>query len=182
MDIKLINERMDSSIKFLEKELSKLRTSRANPSILDNIYVDAYGTRTPINQLGSISVPEANMITIQIWDSSLINIVEKTINESNIGINPQIDGSLLRLPIPKLSEERRQELAKIASSQGEQSKIAIRNNRRDFMEKIKKDEKDKSISQDESKKFHNDIQKITDEYITKIDKLISTKQEEILKV
>ena len=173
---------MDSSIKFLEKELSKLRTSRANPSILDNIYVDAYGTRTPINQLGSISVPEANMINVQIWDSSLISIVEKAINESNIGINPQIDGSLLRLPIPKLSEERRQELAKIASSQGEQSKIAIRNNRRDFMEKIKKDEKDKSISQDESKKFHNDIQKITDEYITKIDKLISTKQEEILKV
>ena len=182
MDIKLVNERMDSSIQFLEKELSKLRTSRANPSILDNIYVDAYGTRTPINQLGSIGVPEANMITIQIWDSSLISIVEKSINESNIGINPQIDGSLLRLPIPKLSEERRQELAKIASSQGEQSKIAIRNNRRDFMEKIKKDEKDKSISQDESKKFHNDIQKITDEYITKIDKLISTKQEEILKV
>ena len=182
MDIKLVNERMDSSIQFLEKELSKLRTSRANPSILDNIYVDAYGTRTPINQLGSISVPEANMITIQIWDSSLISIVEKSINESNIGINPQIDGSLLRLPIPKLSEERRQELAKIASSQGELSKIAIRNNRRDFMEKIKKDEKDKSISQDESKKFHNDIQKITDEYITKIDKLISTKQEEILKV
>ena len=182
MDIKLVNERMDSSIKFLEKELSKLRTSRANPSILDNIYVDAYGTRTPINQLGSISVPEANMITIQIWDSSLISIVEKSINESNIGINPQIDGSLLRLPIPKLSEERRQELAKIASSQGELSKIAIRNNRRDFMEKIKKDEKDKSISQDESKKFHNDIQKITDEYITKIDKLISAKQEEILKV
>ena len=173
---------MDSSIKFLEKELSKLRTSRANPSILDNIYVDAYGTRTPINQLGSISVPEANMINVQIWDSSLISIVEKAINESNIGINPQIDGSLLRLPIPKLSEERRQELAKIASSQGEQSKIAIRNNRRDFMEKIKKDEKDKSISQDESKKFHNDIQKITDEYITRIDKLISTKQEEILKV
>ena len=182
MDIKLVNERMDSSIKFLEKELSKLRTSRANPSILDNIYVDAYGTRTPINQLGSIGVPEANMITIQIWDSSLISIVEKTINESNIGINPQIDGSLLRLPIPKLSEERRQELAKIASTQGELSKIAIRNNRRDFMEKIKKDEKDKSISQDESKKFHNDIQKITDEYIAKIDKLISSKQEEILKV
>ena len=182
MDIKLVNERMDSSIKFLEKEFSKLRTSRANPSILDNIYVDAYGTRTPINQLGSIGVPEANMITIQIWDSSLISIVEKTINESNIGINPQIDGSLLRLPIPKLSEERRQELAKIASTQGELSKIAIRNNRRDFMEKIKKDEKDKSISQDESKKFHNDIQKITDEYIAKIDKLISSKQEEILKV
>tara|TARA_B100001964_G_C14111823_1_gene544198 strand:- start:420 stop:968 length:549 start_codon:yes stop_codon:yes gene_type:complete len=182
VDIKLIKERMDASINFLEKELSKLRTARANPSILDNIYVDAYGASTPINQLGSISVPEANMITIQIWDASLIDVVEKAINESNIGINPQIDGALLRLPIPKLSEERRQELAKIASKQGEQSKIAIRNNRRDFMEKIKKDEKDKSISQDESKKFHGEIQNITDDYITKIDKLISTKQEEILKV
>ena len=173
---------MDSSIKFLEKELSKLRTSRANPSILDNIYVDAYGTKSPINQLGSINVPEANIITIQVWDNSLINVVEKAINESSIGINPHVDGSLIRLPIPKLSEERRQELAKLASKQGEQSKIAIRNNRREFMEKIKKDEKEKSISQDESKKFHNEIQKITDEYIIKIDKLISIKQEEILKV
>ena len=173
---------MDSSIKFFEKELSKLRTARANPSILDNIYVEAYGTKTPINQLGSINVPESNMITIQIWDTSLINVVEKVINESNIGINPQVDGALLRLPIPKLSEERRQELAKLASQQGEQAKIAIRNNRRDFMEKVKKDEKDKSISQDESKKFFNDIQNKTDEYISKIDELVSTKQEEILKV
>ena len=173
---------MDSSIKFFEKELSKLRTARANPLILDGIYVDAYGTKTPIHQLGSVNVPEANMITIQIWDTSLISAVEKAINESNIGINPQTDGSLLRLPIPKLSEERRQELAKLASQQGEKAKIAIRNNRRDFMEKIKKDEKDKSISQDESKKFHIDIQKVTDDYSPKIDKIISIKQEEILKV
>ena len=182
MDIKLIKERMDASIKFFEKELSTLRTSRAHPSILDYIYVDAYGVKTPINQLGNISVPEANMITIQVWDVSLTKVVEKSINESNLGINPQTEGQLIRLPIPKLSEERRQELSRIASQYGEQSKIAIRNNRRDFMDKVKKDEKEQSISQDESKKIHNEIQKITDEYISEIDKCISNKQKEILKV
>ena len=182
MDINKIKEKMESSIKFFEKELSSLRTSRANPSILDNIFVEAYGSKSPINQLGNINVPEANMITIQVWDSSLIHSVEKAINESSLGINPQIDGQLIRLPIPKLSEERRKELAKLASQHGEHAKIAIRNNRRDFMEKNKKDEKDKLISQDESKKFHDEIQKITDEYISQIDKLIIAKQEEILKV
>ena len=173
---------MDASIKFFEKELSTLRTARAHPSILDNIYVEAYGVKTPINQLGNISVPEPSMITIQVWDNSLTKVVEKSINESNLGVNPQTEGQLIRLPIPKLSEERRQELSKIASQYGEQAKIAIRNNRRDFMDKIKKDEKDKSISQDESKKSINEIQIITDEFITKIDKLVSTRQEEVLKV
>ena len=182
MDKNIVQEKMQSTIKFFEKELSTLRTSRANPSILDNLLVDAYGSKTPINQLGNINVPEANMITIQVWDSSLITEIEKSINESNLGINPQVDGQLIRLPIPKLSEERRKELAKLASKHGEQAKIAIRNNRRDFMEKNKKDEKDKKISQDESKKFHDEIQKITDEYISQIDKLIAKKQEEILKV
>tara|TARA_B100001123_G_scaffold366646_1_gene426408 strand:- start:161 stop:709 length:549 start_codon:yes stop_codon:yes gene_type:complete len=182
MEKELIKNRMDSSIQFLQKELSSLRTSRANPSILDNIYVEAYGSKTPINQLGNINVPEANMITIQIWDASLIGIIEKTINESNLGINPQIDGQLMRLPIPKLSEERREELAKVASQYGEQAKIVIRNNRREFIEKNKKNEKDKSISQDELKTFNNEIQKLTDDYISKIDKLIINKREEILKV
>jgi len=182
MDIKIVKEKMDSSMKFFEKELSQIRTSRANPAILNSLYVEAYGSKTPINQLGNISVPEANMITIQIWDSSLIQSVEKTINESNLGINPQIDGQLIRLPIPKLSEERRQELAKLASKCGEQAKIAIRNNRRDFLEKNKKDENTKSISEDENKKFINEIQKITDQYVTEIDNIISSKQEEILKV
>ena len=182
MDIKLVKEKMDSSIKFFEKELSTLRTSRANPSILDNIYVEAYGAKTSINQLGNISVPEANMISIQVWDVSLINVVEKAINESNLGINPQIEGQLIRLPIPQLSEERRKELAKIASQYCEKAKIAIRNNRRDFMDKVKKDEKDKTISQDESKKTLSEVQKITDQYISEIDNILSTKQEEILKV
>ena len=182
MDIKLIIEKMDSSIKFFEKELITLRTSRANPSMLDNISVEAYGTKTVINQLGNISVPEANMISIQVWDSNLIKDIEKAINESNLGINPQTEGQLIRLPIPQLSEERRKELSKIASQYGEKPKIAIRNNRRDFIDKIRKDEKDKIISQDDSKKSIDEIQKQTDEYISKIDKLVLSKQEEILKV
>tara|TARA_Y100000590_G_scaffold462887_1_gene628185 strand:- start:93 stop:641 length:549 start_codon:yes stop_codon:yes gene_type:complete len=182
METKEVKDKMDSSIKFLEKELSTLRTSRANPSILDNIYIEAYGNKTPLNQLGNISVPEASMITIQVWDASLINQIEKTINESNLGINPQIDGQLIRLPIPKLSEERRKELAKLASQFGEKAKIAIRNNRRDFMEIIKKDEKEKTVSQDESKKLHTEVQKTTDDYIEKIQDIITKKQEEILKV
>jgi ribosome recycling factor len=182
MDIKIIKEKMDTSIKYFDKELLTLRTSRANPSMLDNIFVEAYGAKTSINQLGNINVPEANMISIQVWDTTLINTIEKAINESNLGINPQTEGQLIRLPIPQLSEERRQELAKIASQYGEKAKIAIRNNRRDFMDKVKKDEKDKIISQDESKKNLNEIQKLTDEYISKIDKHTLSKQEEILKV
>ena len=182
MDIKLITEKMDSSIKFFEKELHTLRTSRPNPSMLDNISVEAYGAKTTINQLGNISVPEANMISIKVWDSNLIKDIEKAINESNLGINPQTEGQLIRLPIPQLSEERRKELAKIASQYGEKAKIAVRNNRRDFIDKIRKDEKDKIVSQDDSKKSINEIQKITDEYITKIDQINLSKQEEILKV
>ena len=182
MDTKELNEKMDSSIKFFEKELNSVRTSRANPSMLENIYIDTYGTKTPINQLANINVPESNMLTIQVWDSSNVNIIEKTISESNLGINPQVEGQLIRLPIPKLSEERRIELTKIASQYGENSKIAIRNNRRDFLDQSKKDEKEKTISQDELKKISNEIQKITDEYILKIEKIVSLKQEEIMKV
>ena len=166
----------------LEKELTSVRTSRANPTMLDNIYVDAYNTKTLINQLGNINIPDPNLITIQVWDTSLIKKIETAILESNLGINPQTDGQLIRLPIPKLSEERRRELAKIVSQYGEHAKIAVRNNRRDSMDQVKKDEKEKSISQDDLKKFLNEIQKITDEYIEKIDKLVSFKQEEILKV
>ena len=143
---------MNTSVNFFEKEISSIRTSRANPSILDNILVESYGNKTPINQLGTISAPDANLITIQVWDTSLTNLIEKAISESNIGINPQTEGQLIRLPIPKLSEERRQELAKFVSQYAEQSKIAIRNNRRDFLDKIKKDNKDKLISQDDFKK------------------------------
>ncbi len=182
MDTKLINDKMNSSISFFEKELSSIRTSRANPSILDNIQVDSYGTKSFINQLGNISVPEPNMLTIQVWDTSLIKNIETAISESNLGINPQVDGQLIRLPIPKLSEERRKELAKIVSQYSEQAKVAIRNNRREFLDKIKKDEKEKILSQDESKKHSADLQKITDDYIKKIEEIAAKKESEILKV
>ena len=182
MDINLVKNKMDIAINFFEKEISSIRTSRANPSILDNILVDSYGNKTPLNQLANISAPESNLITIQVWDASLTKMIEKTISESNLGINPQTEGQLIRLPIPKLSEERRQELAKLVSQYAEQSKIAIRNNRRDFLDKIKKDNKNKLISQDDSIKYSTEVQKITDEYIAKIDEIGTKKQFEIMKV
>ena len=175
-------DKMDSSYKFFEKELSSIRTSRANPNILDSIYVDVYGSKTPINQLGNINVPDSNMITIQVWDNTIINQVENAIMESNLGLNPQTEGQLIRLPIPKLSEERRDELAKLVSQYGEKAKIAIRNNRREMIEIEKTEEKDKKISIDESKKNVNEIQKITDDYIKKVDETVKNKQQEILKV
>ena len=182
MDISLIKEKMNNTLSFFEKELTSIRTSRANPGILDNIQVDSYGTKTPINQLGNISVPDANMITIQVWDVNLIKSIENSILESNLGINPQTDGQLIRLPIPKLSEERRNELAKVVSQYAENSKVAVRNIRREIMDSIKKDEKDKKTSQDIMKKQSSEVQKITDEYVEKIDLITSKKQSEILKV
>jgi len=182
MESNLIKEKMDNALSFFEKELTSVRTSRANLSMIDNIQVDSYGTKTPINQLGNINVPDSNLITIQVWDVNLIKPIESAILESNLGINPQTDGQLIRLPIPKLSEERRNELAKVVSQYAENSKIAIRNIRREIMDSIKKNEKDKNISQDEMKKKSSDVQKMTDEYVSKIDLITSTKQTEILKV
>ena len=174
--------KMSKTIDIFSKELSSLRTSRANPSILDNIYVDAYGSKTPLNQLGNISVQDANTITIQIWDSSLIKSIEDSITESNLGINPQTDGQLLRLPIPKLSEERRKEIIKIASEFAENSKVSVRNIRRDLIENSKMEKKENNLSEDELKRNLNEIQKITDKNIEKIDKLLEEKKIDILKV
>ena len=182
MELSLFKEKMENTLSFFEKELSSVRTSRARVTMLDNIQVDAYGAKTPINQLGSINIPDSNLITIQVWDVNLIKPIESAILESNLGINPQTDGQLIQLPIPKLSEERRNELAKVVSQYAENSKIAIRNIRREIMDSIKKNEKDKNISQDEMKKKSSDVQKITDEYVSKIDLITSTKQTEILKV
>ena len=177
-----IDIKMSSAILHFEKELNSLRTSRANPSMLDNIFVDAYGTKTPLNQLGNISIQDASTITIQIWDSSLIQSIENAISESNLGINPQTDGQLIRLPIPKLSEERRIEIIKIASEFAENSKVAVRNIRRDFIEISKNEKKTSNLSEDELKRKVNEIQKITDNYIEKIDKILETKKTDILKV
>ena len=167
-----IESKMSSAVMHFEKELNTLRTSRANPSMLDNIFVDAYGSKTPLNQLGNISVQDANTITIQIWDTSLIKSIEASITESNLGINPQTDGQLIRLPIPKLSEERRKEIIKIASEFAENSKVTVRNIRRDFIENSKNEKKDLNLSEDELKRKINDIQKITDNNIDKIDKIL----------
>ena len=182
MYINLIKEKMDNAFKYLEKELSSVRTSRANPSLLDNIYIDSYGAKTAINQLGNISAADSSLLTIQVWDTNNIKSIEKAILDSSLGINPQTEGQLIRLPIPKLSEERRFELSKLASEYAENSKIAIRNIRREIMDNIKKDEKDKKISQDEMKNNFLKVQDITDEYISKVDSITSNKQTEILKV
>ena len=177
-----IKIKMKSAVSHFEKELNSLRTSRANPTMLDNIFVEAYGSKTPLNQLGNISIPDPSTITIQVWDISLIKSIETAIIESNLGLNPQTDGQLIRLPIPKLSEERRQELSKIASEYSENCKITIRNIRRDFIESNKKEKKDSNLSEDELKKILNEIQKITDENIQIVEKVLDAKKSDILKV
>ena len=177
-----LDNKMHSAIVHYEKELNTLRTSRANPSMLDNILADAYGTKTPLNQLGNISVQDANTITIQIWDVSLLKSIENAITESNLGINPQSDGQLIRLPIPKLSEERRKEIIKIASEFAENAKITIRNIRRYFIEASKNEKKNLNLSEDDLKRSINEIQKITDNNIEKIDKILEIKKNDILKV
>ena len=174
--------KMSSAVLHFEKELNSLRTSRANPSMLDSILVDAYGSKTPLNQLGNISVQDATTITIQVWDSSLIQSIENSISESNLGINPQTDGQIIRLPIPKLSEERRKEIIKIASEIAENSRITIRNIRRDIIETSKNEKKNSNLSEDDLKRKINEIQKITDDNIGKIDKILEAKKIDILKV
>ena len=177
-----IQKKMNNALVHFEKELNTLRTSRASPNMLDNINVDAYGSKTPLNQLGNVSIPDPNTITIQIWDSSLVKQIENAITESNLGINPQTDGQMIRLPIPKLSEERRKELTKVASEYAENSKISIRNIRRDSIEFNKKEKKELNLSEDDLKKTINDIQKITDEKISQIEKILEQKKIDILKV
>ena len=177
-----VQKKMDNALVHFEKELNTLRTSRASPNMLDNVTVDAYGSKTPLNQLGNISIPDPNTITIQIWDSSLVKQIENAITESNLGINPQTDGQMIRLPIPKLSEERRKELTKVASEYAENSKISLRNIRRDSIEFNKKEKKELNLSEDDLKKTLDNIQKNTDENIGKIDKILESKKNDILKV
>ena len=182
MNLEELDNKMKSSIEHFEKELQTIRTSRANPTMLENIFVDAYGSKTPLIQLGNISTPDPSMLTIQVWDASLIKNIENSILESNLGINPQIDGSLVRLPIPKLSEERRSELTKIASQYAENSKVSIRNIRRDFIEVKKREKKESQLSEDELKKFLSEAQNYTDKFIANIDKILEQKKSDIMKV
>ena len=182
MNLEDLDSKMGSSIEHFEKELQTIRTSRANPSMLENIFIEAYGSKTPLNQLGNISSPVSSMLTMQVWDVSLLKNIENSILESNLGINPQIDGALIRLPIPKLSEERRNELTKIAAQYAENFKVSIRNIRRDFIEIKKKEKKESQLSEDELKKFLSEAQNCTDKYISNIDKILEQKKSDIMKV
>jgi len=181
-DIKDIERRMDGAIDALKKEFGGLRTGRASASLLDPIKVEAYGAMTPINQVGNVSVPEPRMITITIWDKTLVGPVEKAIRNSSLGLNPVSEGEMLRIPIPPLNEERRNELAKTAGSYAENARIAVRNVRRDGMDQLKRDEKAGDISEDEHKKLADQIQKLTDSKVAAIDEQLKTKQEEITQV
>ena len=180
--IEQLDQKMICAVKHLDKEFSAIRTSRANPSMLDNIFADAYGTKTPLNQLGNISITDSSTITIQVWDTSIIKNIENSILASDLGVNPQIDGQIIRIPIPKLSEERREELTKVAAKYAENSKVVIRNLRRDFIDSQKELKKNSEISEDDLKKILNEVQKLTDSSIEKIDKLLKVKKEDILKV
>ena len=182
VDLKTVEEKMEKTLDVLKKEFSGLRTGRASVSFLDPISVDAYGSKVPLNQVSNISVPEARLITVQVWDESLVGNVENSIRNSELGLNPMSEGNLIRIPIPELSEERRKEIVKIASKYTEDCKIAVRNIRRDAMEKIKQSEKIKEISEDESFQYSEDVQNLTDRLVEKIDLLFSEKEKDILKV
>jgi len=175
-------KRMDGAINSFNGDLVGLRTGRASTNMVDGILVDAYGQKMPIDQVGSISVPEARMISIQVWDKGLVIAVEKAIHESDLGLNPQADGELIRIPIPELNEERREEISKIAGKYAEQSRVAIRNVRRDGMDEIKKIEKDGTVGKDRAVDLSNEVQELTDDYIKKIDEMLSQKENEIRQV
>ena len=174
--------KMDKAIEVFSKELSSLRTGRANASMLDIIRVDVYGQQMPINQIGSITTPEPRMINIQIWDQNNVPLVDAAIKKSELGLNPQIDGQLIRLPVPELNEERRTELTKLIKSMGEKCKIAIRNIRRDANEELKKLLKSKEIGEDEEKSFEKNVQNITDKHIKIVDEKVSSKEKEIMTI
>jgi len=174
--------RMDGAIDVLNRELTGLRTGRASVNLLDAVKVEAYGSPTPINQIGNINVPEPRMITVQVWDASMIKAVEKAIREAGLGLNPSVDGQTVRVPLPSLTEERRQELTKIAAKYAEEGRISVRNVRRDAMEALKKSEKDGDISEDEHRRLSDEVQKATDSRIKKIDEILAAKQKDILQV
>ena len=174
--------KMDKSIQSFKKDIATLRTGRANTSMLDTIKVDVYGQLMPINQLATVSVPEARLISIQVWDKSNTSLIEAAIQKSELGINPQIDGQMIRLRIPDLTEERRQDLIKVLKNMGEKSKISVRNIRREANEQLKNELKDKKISEDESKNFEKNIQKLTDQNIEIIEKILTEKEKEISQI
>ncbi len=181
-DEKNYSSKMDKSIQSLKKDLSTLRTGRANPNMLDTIKVDVYGQLMPIQQLATVSVPEARLISIQVWDKANTNLIDSAIQKSELGINPQIDGQMIRLRIPDLTEERRKDLIKILKNMGEKGKVSIRNIRREANDDLKKKLKDKVITEDENKSFEKNIQKLTDNNISNIEKILTDKEKEIIQI
>ncbi|MCU9846549.1 ribosome recycling factor [Defluviimonas sp. WL0024] len=181
IDIDDLERRMDGAMTALRHEFASLRTGRASASMVEPVMVDAYGSMTPINQVGTINVPEPRMVTINVWDKGLVSKVEKAIRDSGLGINPQLNGTIIMLPIPELNEERRRELTKVASNYAEHARVAIRNVRRDGMDQIKKAKGD-GMSEDDQKFWHDEVQALTDKHIASVDKALEEKQAEIMQV
>jgi ribosome recycling factor len=181
LDTDDLERRMDGAMANLRTEFASLRTGRASASMLEPVMVEAYGQQTPINQVGTVNVPEPRMVTINVWDKGLVNKVEKAIRESGLGINPQLNGTIIMLPIPELNEERRRELTKVAGQYAESARVAVRNVRRDGMDQIKKAKND-GMSEDDQKIWEGEVQEITDRYIKAIDDQLATKQAEIMQV
>lgn len=181
-DLNDLKRRMEGAIDNLQKEFSGLRTGRASANMLDPVQVDAYGSLTPLNQVGTISVPEPRLLTVQVWDAGVVKSVEKAIADSGLGLNPQPHGNVIRIPIPELNEERRKELTKVAGKYAESARVSVRNVRRDGMEALKKAEKDGDISEDDKKRMEDDVQKATDDFIQKVDTMLSDKEKDIMTV
>lgn len=175
-------QRMDKAVQALKDEFGSLRTGRASATILDQVHVDAYGSQMPLNQVGSVTVPEPRSITVNVWDRGLVVSVEKAIRNAGLGLNPVVEGQNLRIPIPPLTEDRRRELAKVAGKYAEQQRIAVRNVRRDAMDDLKKAEKENAITQDEHRKMDTEVQKLTDDAIKRVDEALKTKEQEIMQV
>ena len=180
--VKIYNQKMDKTFEVFIKELSSLRTGRAHSNMLDLVKVDVYGQKMPINQLGTITTPEARMINIQVWDLNNVTLIDSAIKKSELGLNPQIDGQLIRLPVPDLSEERRNEIKKMIKVMGEKCKVSIRNIRREANDELKKLLKNKDISEDEEKKFEKLVQTSTDNHVKKIDEKVESKEKEIMTI
>lgn len=177
-----VKRRMKGAIATLRHEFAGLRTGRANPSILDPVLVPAYGNNVPVNQVGTVSAPEPRLLTVQVWDKGLAKAVDKAIRDAGLGLNPQLDGQLLRIPIPELNEERRRELAKLAARYAENAKVAVRNVRRDGMDHLKRLEKEHQISEDQHRKLGEELQKLTDDSVREIDQVLQAKDQEIMHV
>lgn len=184
VDARLVhfNERMDAAVEALQQEFQGIRTNRASTSLLDPLRVEAFGSFLPIQQLGTVSAPDARMLVVQVWDKTMVKAVEKAIRESDLGLNPSVEGQTIRLPMPPLTEERRQELGKVAARYAEESRIGIRNVRREAMETLKKGEKDGSITEDELHRLSDEVQKLTDSHIKEIDSTLEKKQKDIMSI